>query len=156
MHTSVNPALRWPEKLLLGPGPCVLRVLLGFVFLYVTAPFRASDRWSFWALVALLLATLLALRAALVCVRALLPFSRHLQEAWFRERQQGKRFDSYQWSKLFWIGLGMAAYLAGEARAQPNELALVVTCIAAGATGMLFWHRVQARSRRERTSVVKP
>jgi hypothetical protein len=147
MHSSVNPALRWSERLLLGPGAYVLRVLFGFALLYLTASWRASGQWSFWALVALLLTALLALRIALVCVRKILPFSTHLKEAWFRERQQGKRFDSYQWSKLFWIGLGMAAYLAGEARAQPNELALVLVCIAAGAAGMFFWHRARAMPR---------
>lgn len=141
MHPSVS---RNFEQLLIGPGQSALRAVLGFALAWVSAPWRAAAQPSFWTLLALLLAVLLALRLLLTAIRNILPFSQHLKAAWFQQRQLAKRFDSYQWSKLLWFGLGLATWLATQTQRRPGEIALVVVCLAAGSAGTFFWRRASA------------
>src|SRR5262249_57794993 len=96
-------------------------------------------------------------RAGLVvapaAVRALLPFSDAVQGRWFELRQLAKRYDSYQWQKLFWFGLGMVVYLAVPGRRLLSQAipVLAVVCIGAGAAGLATW-RVRLAQLKERAT----
>lgn len=148
MNVPVVDSLRGPERLLLEPWQSALRFFFGFGVLDVATRCRVTVAMSFWQLCALLLAALLALRVACLLVRNLLPFSSRLKDAWFDQRQLAKRFDSYQWAKLLWIGLGMATYVAYLGRLPSKEAALALVCIVAGAVGTLCWRRAQTATRR--------
>jgi hypothetical protein len=98
-----------------------------------------------WRLVPLLLLTLLTLRVVPVVVRRVLPFSDEARAEWSRRRVLAKGFDSYQWRKLLWIGLGIggAALLVGQTDTMPSVVAVI--CLLAGGIGTLRWRRI-ARS----------
>ena len=87
----------------------------------------------------LFLAVLVALRLAPLIFRRLLPISPELKERWAKRRMLAKRFDSYQWRKLFWIGIGLAGSVM-----QTRDLAslrglLALLCLLAGAAGLGLW-----------------
>jgi hypothetical protein len=70
-------------------------------------------------------------------------------------RRTAKYFDSYQWRKLLWFGLGMALYMlpAGHFISQPSGLAAF--CIATGAFGTARWRIVSASSEYAKPSARK-
>lgn len=89
-----------------------------------------------------LLVILLSLRIVPGVLRRVLPFGREVKNVWAERRALAKRYDSYQWQKLFGIGVGWAAYLFLHKRTSGAPVALAGTCVVAGAIGMMFWVRV--------------
>ena len=94
-----------------------------------------------WKLFVFFLAVLAALRIVPGVLRRVLPFSRDVKTVWAERRALAKRYDSYQWRKLFGIGLGWLAYLLVAGKAQDVPLFLAITCTASGALGQLFWFK---------------
>jgi hypothetical protein len=86
-----------------------------------------------------LLAILLMLRVAPVLIRRLVPFSDWAQRTWAERRELSRRYDSYQWRKLLWVGLGLALYVALSWEATSLRIAISLTCILAGALGLARW-----------------
>lgn len=132
------------EQLLLkldrAPWNAVYRMALGFCILPV---FRllsgGSDR--VWMTVALFVGLLIALRVGPALLRAVLPFSAETKGIWFQRRQIAKLHDSYQWQKLFWIGLGMLVFAVTGGGLETGEQILTAICLAGGAAGLLLWQR---------------
>lgn len=93
-----------------------------------------------WKLVAFFLLVLAALRVVPGMVRRVLPFSPAVKTVWAERRALAKRFDSYQWRKLFGLGLGWTIYLIHSGQGHGAALFLAVACVAAGAIGFIFWH----------------
>ena len=124
---------------------------VGVGFLIVPAWSYAIGRPAFgWSLIAFFAAVLLALRVAPAVLRKVLPFSPAARAIWADRRQMAKRFDSYQWQKLFWIGIGMALYALQSGQRFPALLALTGMCLVAGAGGVLIWRsRVARRQARD-------
>ena len=93
-----------------GPSSAVSRVTLG---LCIPPAFRALSgaQDQIWIDLALFLALLIGLRVGPAVLRKLLPFSAEARNIWSDRRQIAKVHDSYQWQKLFWIGIGIALYL---------------------------------------------
>src|SRR5215470_16754697 len=91
-----------------GPWSAVSRVALGFC---IPPVFRAlsSGLDQIWITLTLFVALLIALRVVPALLRAVLPFSAETKGIWFQRRQIAKLHDSYQWQKLFWMGLGLLA-----------------------------------------------
>ena len=139
--------MRGAEKLLLEPWQSGFRVCFGFALLPVVELWPAAND-SIWELSIVFLGALLALRIALILPRRLLPFSKELKTAWYDQRQLAKRFDSYQWAKLLWIGIGMAAYIVSTGRLQGPEGVLTLGCIGAGSLGTYYWWRARAGIKR--------
>src|SRR5204862_7832374 len=86
------------------PWSAVCRVMLGFC---IPPVFRvlSGGRDQIWIALAMLALLLIALRVAPAVLRMVLPFSRETKDIWFQRRQIAKLHDSYQWQKLFWMGL---------------------------------------------------
>jgi hypothetical protein len=95
-----------------------------------------------WRLVPFFLLALLTLRVVPVVVRRILPFSDEARDAWSRQRLLAKRFDSYQWRKLLWIGLGLGVSAAWAGQTGPVPSVLAVACMLAGGLGAMMWRRV--------------
>ena len=129
-----------------GVFGAVYRMLIGFLTIPAMWLLLGSDG-SGWSLIPFLLLVLLLLRVGLAVVRKVVPFSAQLKEAWSVRRRTAKLYDSYQWRKVMWIGIGLALYVGLSGRYWPLQVALSVFCIVAGAWGAVRWGAVAADSR---------
>src|SRR4051812_20580408 len=122
------------------------QLLIGFL---VIPAFSHSigNRGSDWRLVPFFVLVLAAVRVVPAVVRHVVSFSSERQARWFRRRALAKRYDSYQWRKLFWYGLGVAVYVVLLDRADTIARMLMMICVAAGTLGLLLWERVVRTTR---------
>ncbi len=116
------------------------RVGLGFITPYVLHQMCDNEQ-QFWCVNGLFVAILFLLRLGPALVRRLVPFSREAQLIWGERRQLAKRFDSYQWQKLFWMGIGMTGYAMVSGRVGNAVGTLIVFCLIGGGLGVLIWGR---------------
>lgn len=117
------------------------RLAIGFCVVPAFVRYRGVDG-SDWRLVPFFVFVLLTLRLVPVAVRRVCPFSEALKARWSRQRLLGKRFDSYQWRKLLWFGLGVTAHAAVfyDGVGVP-EIVVAVACLVFGGLGALAWWR---------------
>jgi hypothetical protein len=92
-----------------------------------------------WRLVPFFLVMLLMLRLVPAVVRHLVPFPADACARWSHRRLLAKHFDSYQWRKLLWFGLGLAASMVFFRRAEGATTLLVVACLVGGGLGAWRW-----------------
>ena len=101
------------EKLLLRleqpPMDGLYRAILGFSFFPLLTRI-VGENPSSWTLLACFLGLLFTIRLVPALLRKALPFSRAVLAAWAEQRKIAKRYDSYQWRKLFWFGVGLACH----------------------------------------------
>ncbi len=123
-----------------SPWSAISRVALGLTILPV---FRAltGNSERIWLYAILFLGLLLALRMVPAVLRHALPFSIEAKTTWSERRQIAKQHDSYQWQKLFWIGLGLLPYAFLSEVPRINEIVLTLFCLIGGTMGLLIWHR---------------
>lgn len=128
------------ERLLIGfdvgwPG-AAYRAALGFAFLLA---FRGPlGQVGAGAGVAAFLLMLFCLKAAAALLRRLVSAPPAVKATWERRRFLARHHDSYQWRKVLWFGVGMAAGVAlgGAPSWGP---ALAVAGVAAGLAGEAYW-----------------
>ena len=73
-------------------------------------------------------------------------FSRKRVEIWAGRRTLAKAWDSYQWQKLFYIGVGlMSFYSVFSGELSVFRVALCLSCVVFGAVGVIQW-RIVART----------
>jgi hypothetical protein len=116
------------------------RVVLGLAML---PAFRAlsGGRDQIWITLALFFGVLMALRVAPAVLRRALPFSDEAKKIWAERRNIAKQHDSYQWRKLFWIGLGLLPYAIIGSGLKSGELVVICICLIGGGTGLLLWRK---------------
>src|SRR5262245_37312629 len=128
----------------LGPWSAISRVVLG---LAIPPVFRAlsggSD--SVWISLALFLGLLVMLRVVPAVLRRALPFSAEAKKIWAERRTLAKLHDSYQWQKLFWIGLGLLPHALLGNGLSNGELLVTIICLIGGSGGLFFWHRANVQ-----------
>jgi hypothetical protein len=95
---------------------------------------------SAWIFLVLFLGLLVALRVIPAVLRRALPFSAKAKAIWAERRNIAKQYDSYQWQKLFWIGLGLMPYAVLSAGLETGELIVTLICLIGGGAGLMFWH----------------
>lgn len=124
-----------------GASGAIFRVTLG---LCIPPVFRAlsGGRDQIWIELGLFLALLVALRVGSAVLRKVLPFSAEVKKIWFDRRQIAKLHDSYQWQKLFWIGLGLLPHALPGNGLTAAEMVLAAICLIGGGAGLLIWRRV--------------
>jgi hypothetical protein len=127
------------------PWSAVYRMAIGFAILPVFA-FAFGKNASGLVLAIFFLGVLFLLRLVPAVFRRLLGFSQAAQSAWLTRRQMARRYDSYQWQKLFWIGLGLAASIAVSGDLRTSRVMLTSICLSAGAAGLVFWRMKHAGS----------
>jgi hypothetical protein len=96
-----------------------------------------------WCLWIWFLTVLMTLRLVPAIVRAVLPFSERISAIWADRRRMAKRFDSYQWRKLTWFGVGLAVYALWSGSVAQGGIPLAVSCLVGGGLGELAWQRRQ-------------
>ncbi|MGE3876492.1 MAG: hypothetical protein AB7F74_26345 [Parvibaculaceae bacterium] len=116
------------------------RVALG---LGVVPAFRtlSGGNDSAWIFIVLFLGLLVALRVVPAVLRRALPFSAEAKAIWAERRNIAKQHDSYQWQKLFWIGLGLIPYAFLGGGLGHGQLIVTVICLIGGGAGLLLWHK---------------
>ena len=100
-----------------------------------------------WTVAPFLLSILLLLRIVPAIVRKFVPFSSATREAWAVRRRAAKRYDSYQWGKLLWIGVGLAIYITASGQFSSSRIVVCSTCLLAGTAGMVRWRAVSANGK---------
>jgi hypothetical protein len=125
------------------PWSAVSRIALG---LGIPPVFRAlsGGRDGVWTYLALFIGLLIALRVVPAVLRHALPFSAEAKELWRERRDIAKRHESYQWQKLFWIGLGLLPYSVFGDGVRSGELAVTLICLIGGSVGLSFWRLANA------------
>jgi hypothetical protein len=95
------------------------------------------------SLALLLISVLAMVRLGPAVVRRAIPFSPEAQSIWMRRRALAKRYDSYQWRKLFWVGLGLGFNAALWNKHQSYLIIAVLVCCLPGSVGLIIWRRRQ-------------
>jgi hypothetical protein len=146
-RTASAPPIGAVERVLLAIDDdafgALSRVAIGFATLPAMSLLLGSNI-SDWTVVPFLLSILLLLRLVPAVVRKLVPFSGAVQEAWAVRRRLAKQYDSYQWRKLMWIGIGLALYTAVSGQFSAARVVVCSACLLAGMVGMLRWRLVSA------------
>jgi hypothetical protein len=86
------------------------------------------------------------LRLVPAVLRKFLSFSDPVRMLWAERRMMAKRYDSYQWQKLFWVSIGLVAYIRWSGQSRTSWMILALTCLSAGAIGMARWRVVVSRT----------
>jgi hypothetical protein len=133
-----------------SPVDAVLRALLGFACIPFLTLLRQDVR-SVRVLTIGLLLLMFSLRIVPVFLRKLLPLSAEVNAVWSERRQIAKRYDSFQWQKLFFVGLGMTCYMLVSQESLPSIVAVSSFCILFGAVGLFRWYTQLSKVR---TSIV--
>lgn len=156
--TASAPQIGTIERVLLniddGAFGALYRVAIGFATLPAMSLLLGNDG-SDWTVVPFLLSILLLLRIVPAVVRKLVPFSGAVREAWAVRRRTAKRYDSYQWRKLMWIGVGLALFTAVSGQFSPSRIVVCSTCLLAGAAGMVRWRAASANGKPARLPTEK-
>ena len=123
------------------PWGGILRALVGLVLIPSYA-FFSQGRFPAWGILLFFLLALVALRIAPLVFRKAIPFSEDAKSIWAARRRLAKFYDSYQWQKLFWIGLGFGLYLVWRKETDAYKNGLVAVCVLGGAVGLWIWRGV--------------
>lgn len=118
------------------PG-AILRIALGLLLL-------PAVRWidgepGPWTTVVAFPAMLFGVKVAAAMARRMVASTEFVRSHWEWRRHLARDFDSYQWRKLGWYGVGL---LLGGLAGMPGsktQLALGTCCLLAGAAGEGFW-----------------
>jgi len=143
----VSKFMKFAERILVAldgwPWSIVSRAALGFIALPV---FRVltGDSSSILTTLALFIVLLAALRVVPMALRHSLPFSPEATTIWRERRQIAKQYDSYQWQKLFWIGLGLLPHAVIDGGLRNGELVVTFICLIGGGAGLIFWHSINS------------
>ena len=119
------------------PWSAAWRVMLGIA----VAPMigvMSRDGASASGYIAVCLGLLIALRLVPAVLRHTLPVSNEAREIWKARRVIAKEYDSYQWQKLFWIGLGMLPYAVFGGLGR-GGLLIASICLIGGGAGLAYW-----------------
>ena len=140
------------EEFLVGldrwPWGAICRVVLGCS---IPPIFRMmGDTNRVWTALILFIVLLIALREVPAVLRRVLPFSAEVKNIWAERRNTAKAHDSYQWQKLFWIGLGLLSYSIIAGGLRNGEWVLTCICLIGGGAGLPFWYRINT-ARAEKT-----
>jgi hypothetical protein len=130
------------ERILLdldaGVPGAALRVAIGAAFVLGLRALRPGVSLAGSAVA--LAVVLFGLKAFAAVARRLVPATPAVRSRWEWRRQLARYYDSYQWRKLVWFGVGILV-AAAASPGQGPELRLGVACLVSGALGELAWRR---------------
>jgi hypothetical protein len=124
------------------PWAAFYRILIGYSLLplYKALGGSANDL----GLCLFFVVILLFLRLGPMVLRKIVRFSPEAHAIWKHRRQLAKRYDSYQWQKVFWFGMGLGFYAWHSRSFNSVAGTLAVVSLASGAAGLLLWKRHRA------------
>jgi hypothetical protein len=116
------------------------RVVIGLGTVPVFRALSGGDD-NTWMFIMLFVGLLVALRVVPAVLRRVVPFSAKAKAIWADRRNIAKQHDSYQWQKLFWIGLGLTPYALLGGGQGNGERVVMLICLIGGGAGLMLWHR---------------
>jgi hypothetical protein len=108
---------------------------------------RSAD--TGWWLLPWFVAVLAGLRVLPALLRKRWHVSPELSAIWLDRRVMAKRYDSYQWRKLLWTGVGLGTYVAWRGPVTWPVAALAIFCLCGGIAGSVVF---RARMKADRSS----
>lgn len=138
LSDSLTGRTKWLFRLDTGLFGAAIRYVIGLLMVPLYVALRGTGK-PFWELLAFIVIALFAIRLVPAILRKLVPFPAILQEGWAARRRLAKYYDSYQWQKLLWIGIGLAHYAIFFSAAEPTQLNVAIICTTAGALGSSIW-----------------
>ena len=130
-----------------GPWTACSRALLGFLIVPAASQLIGETARTAWGLAGFFLGALFLVRLVPAVARAVVPFSQASLNVWGYRRGLGKRYDSYQWQKLLWVGLGMFGQILVAREFPRAAVTLSMLCIGTGLVGLIAWRTVDVRIR---------
>jgi hypothetical protein len=127
----------------IGAPGALLRVVLGLLLVPALDAVHADA--GLWLTSAWLLAALFGIKVVAAAARKALPASALVRSHWEWRRNLARYYDSYQWRKLLWLGVGI---MIGGAMGWPGtetQWLLGVVCFASGAVAEILWRRLGLR-----------
>jgi len=122
-----------------GLSGAILRVALGAALVFALHPLVPGVGLA--ASAVSLAVMLFGLKAFAAVARKVLPATPAVRARWEWRRNLARNYDSYQWRKLVWLGVGILA-AAGASRQQGAwEISLGTACILSGAIAEVAWRR---------------
>src|SRR5262249_55486470 len=103
-------------KIDVGPAGALLRIVLGAAFAWLVVTLHSTA--PAWLAVLLFLGMLFLIKIGAGVLRAAIPAPPTVKAQWARRRDLARKFDSYQWRKLLWFGLGMLGVAGAGPRAE--------------------------------------
>lgn len=144
MKKSLPVTLRIDEQVLVrieqAPWSALYRIGIGYAILPVFYLLFGSNVPAWWIIV-WFLSVLLTLRLIPAIARKMIPFSGTVRGCWTENRQFAKDFDSYQWQKLVWFGVGLAGYVMSSGYSSDLVKILIGFCLLTGGVGFCLWQR---------------
>ena len=141
---NTSPLLRAHERVLVAverfPWSALYRIGIGYSVVPVYSRLFSQHN-SGWNLVLWFIGVLFTLRLVPAMLRRVLPFSQEVAAVWAERRVMAKRFDSYQWQKLFWFGVGLSAHAASSRHIGGIGAALTLFCLLGGGLGFVVWRQ---------------
>jgi hypothetical protein len=126
---------------LTAPPWCAIYLLpAGFVIFPILHRFFGKTA-PVWGLAIVFSGVLLVLRFGTAIVRRFLPVSDNVRRGWYRNRVVAKRYDLYQWQKLFWVGFGIFVYAVGWGALGGAPMGLAAACVMVGGIAAAGWRR---------------
>jgi len=146
MNRIQSVELRPVEELMISlttqPWCAIYLVPTGFVVFPIFC-LLFGETGAVWELATVFCGVLLVVRFGTAIVRRFLPISDNVRQGWYRNRVIAKRYDSYQWQKLFWVGLGIFAYAVGWGGLRPAPMALAAACMIVGGIAAAVWRKTR-------------
>jgi hypothetical protein len=144
-QTMNNTPTTRAQKLLLAidafPLDALWRIAAGFaVFPLADLFFGKKD--SVGSSLGGLLGVLLLIRLLPLVIRKSIPFSMAVAQTWRERRGTAKNYDSYQWKKMLWVGIGMLSYIAVSDLFWVGRISIASACVLLGGIGMLRWRLI--------------
>ena len=143
MDDSPAQRIRASEHFLLrfghSPWNALYRGSAGFLLALLFSrwsPDRSVTSFGLW-----FAGFLLILRVVPAFLRRVIPFSGELQAIWSARRTVGKQYDSYQWRKLLWIGIGMVVESVLMGDPGSPQLSFAIASVVSGGIGSAMWHK---------------
>ena len=138
----MNVSMPFHERCVLAldqyPWSVGSRMAIGFVISPLLS-LLCGNEYQVWCVAGLFVGILLSLKLGCTIVRKLLPVSKEVHAIWSERRQLAKRYDSYQWQKLFGMGIGMAGHAMILGNVGNTMGLLILFCLIGGGLGVLFW-----------------
>ena len=140
---STGSKLSVLESLLLQidqpPWSILFRIAIGYTLPFVYR-WKTSGETG-WVFILWFIGTLISLRVIPAVFRKLFPLSHEVKMAWMERRTLTKLYDSYQWKKLSWFGIGLLASVFSSVTLDTPIFAVAFFCLLGGGAGVLFWKK---------------